>query len=492
MKKESTIYGVAVQQNSQWTYPTVPPFDSPEVYSEMSEECFPCGTEENQIYGAVRRCLQDCGLDVDRVGTAYWSPFSSMLSRGDTVVIKPNLVLDTADLKLQNTVVTHGSVIRPIVDYCWKAIGPTGKIIIGDAPQAEADFEKIVTQNGLKDTVQCLQNRGINVVLHDFRGIRVVIENGIWIGEQETNQYQSTGSCEVNLGKSSLLYRDDSIEPKYHGGGYDSTVTQQHHHGTIHEYKIAKEILTANAVISVPKLKTHKKAGLTCCLKNLVGINVDKNYLPHFTVGPSNQGGDEMPPVYGNRLLNVMLMRKIRDLVLDKHWRSAGKMIALCLRICCGVRDKEINLAKNASTKVSGSPVFQGAWPGNDTIWKMILDLNRVFLYGRADGTLSDEVQRKVLYLVDGIQIGVKNGPMEPETVAGGLIVAGFNALEIDTTILRMVGVDPNKIPLYQQALLQQAWLVPDGYHHTALNGKAWDGEKTLPITLIPPDNWTF
>ena len=33
---------------------------------------------------------------------------------------------------------------------------------------------------------------------------------------------------------------------------------------------------------SLPKLKTHKKAGITCALKNLIGINGNKEYLPHI------------------------------------------------------------------------------------------------------------------------------------------------------------------------------------------------------------------
>src|SRR5690606_2650770 len=48
-------------------------------------------------------------------------------------------------------------------------------------------------------------------------------------------------------------------------------------------------------VINLPKLKTHKKTGVTLSLKNLVGINGDKNWLPHHSLGSVGEGGDEFP-----------------------------------------------------------------------------------------------------------------------------------------------------------------------------------------------------
>ena len=149
----------------------------------------------------------------------------------------------------------------------------------------------------------------------------------------------------------------------------------KHHHGEVHEYKVSKDVLLADAVISIPKLKTHKKAGITCCLKNLVGINVDKNYLPHFIIGPSNKGGDEMPEVKGFRLISVFVIRFIRDIVLDKHWRFTGKIVSFFLHLIYKNKTNETNLARVASENISKTNVFQGAWQGNNTIWKMILEL---------------------------------------------------------------------------------------------------------------------
>ncbi len=44
--------------------------------------------------------------------------------------------------------------------------------------------------------------------------------------------------------------------------------------GTFHELEIARDILDAEVVINLPKLKTHQMMGLTCAVKNLFGAVV--------------------------------------------------------------------------------------------------------------------------------------------------------------------------------------------------------------------------
>src|SRR5207245_4895705 len=82
---------------------------------------------------------------------------------------------------------------------------------------------------------------------------------------------------------------------RYYGADYDSAVVNRHHAHGRHEYLVAGSVAKADVVFSLPKLKTHKKAGITVSLKNLVGINADKNWLPHHTEGHPKNGGDEHP-----------------------------------------------------------------------------------------------------------------------------------------------------------------------------------------------------
>jgi hypothetical protein len=49
----------------------------------------------------------------------------------------------------------------------------------------------------------------------------------------------------------------------------------------------------ADVFINLHKMNVHKKTGVTLNLKNLVGINVDKNWLPHHSEGYPRNGGDQ-------------------------------------------------------------------------------------------------------------------------------------------------------------------------------------------------------
>ena len=40
-------------------------------------------------------------------------------------------------------------------------------------------------------------------------------------------------------------------------------------------------------------------------------------------------------------------------------------------------------------------------WYGNDTCWRMVMDLNLIIKYGRADGILADVPQREIWSLCD-------------------------------------------------------------------------------------------
>ena len=50
--------------------------------------------------------------------------------------------------------------------------------------------------------------------------------------------------------------------------------------------------------------------------------------------------------------------------------------------------------------------IRSGNWHGNDTTWRMVLDLNRALRYGDGVGVLHDEPQRRYFSVVDGIIAG--------------------------------------------------------------------------------------
>jgi hypothetical protein len=204
--------------------------------------------------------------------------------------------------------------------------------------------------------------------------------------------------------------------------------------------------MACDLFVNVPKLKTHKKTGITCCLKNLVGINGDKNWLPHHTEGTPRTGGDEFP----DATLAAALEGQVKRL---------GRRVALSLP---GVGTWLYRKARKLGKGVLGDServARNGNWHGNDTCWRMALDLNRALLYGRPDGTWGGPGQpRRYLAVVDGVIGGEGNGPLCPDAVPAGVLVGGTNPAAVDAVGCRLMGYDPRQLPIVRQAFATHRW----------------------------------
>jgi uncharacterized protein (DUF362 family) len=88
------------------------------------------------------------------------------------------------------------------------------------------------------------------------------------------------------VGKRSYLEEvsDDERSP-FRVTNYDPGRLAESHRKGVHKYCITKELFDADVVITVPKIKTHQKAGLTNALKILVGVNGDKDLFTTSTQG---------------------------------------------------------------------------------------------------------------------------------------------------------------------------------------------------------------
>jgi hypothetical protein len=109
-------------------------------------------------------------------------------------------------------------------------------------------------------------------------------------------------------------------------------------------------------------------------------------------------------------------------------------------------------------------PTRDGGWYGNDTAWRMTLDLDRIALYGRRDGTMADTPQRRIFTVVDGIIAGENEGPLEATPVPAGMILAGDNPLVVDTVTSTIMGFDYRKINMLAEAFRLQRWPVFTGW----------------------------
>ena len=194
------------------------------------------------------------------------------------------------------------------------------------------------------------------------------------------------GTIEVNLGKESMLY---GLDPQRFRGVFDERdETIASHSGETQLYTYARSLYDADVYISVPKLKTHQKVGTTLNLKGLVGSISNKNQLVHWQIGYPEIKGDEYP---------------------NKEAYDAGQ-----------------------KAKVT----HRGSWPGNDTIWRMVVDLYKGL----------KKKERKYFSVIDGICGGQGQGPFCPYSIKSNTLIAGEDLLAVDCVATRYMGINPEKI----------------------------------------------
>lgn len=369
-------------------------------------------SSDKEIYNEIRALFYDMGLDKNNYGKKNWNPFGEFINYNNNVVIKPNLVKHINESVNGNTdsLITNFSIIRPIIDYALIALNGTGKLIIGDAPVQECIFEKVIKINDLKSNIIKYNKLGYKIELIDFR----------------KNDNKDLECRIVSIGENSSFSDIDNFYKKYAITNYNLKYMHQHHHNGIHEYLIPQCVLDADVIINLPKPKTHRKAGITSCMKNFVGINGKKEYLPHHRSGSIKENGDEYPEKSIIRLLHS----KIQNYTYTKNF------IILFLNRGFGY----------ILRKIKKERYFEGSWYGNDTIWRTILDINKIIIYSDKKGVLHDKQQRIIFNLADMIISGECEGPLLPTNKKVGLLVASFNQLNMDKVICSFMGFDFKKI----------------------------------------------
>ena len=345
------------------------------------------------IKDTLRRCFQEMGMPNE-------NPLQGIIRPGDKVFIKPNWVASRwrescAHKDNLYCVITHPAVIEAVADFVDEALDGTGEIIIGDNPSIDADFNELMEFTDIKR----LENKySVKTTIVDLRPL--VCDDLKNYGKKDLMVQQKgdpLGKVEVNLGKDSLLY---GIDPTRFRGVFDERdETIASHTGENQLYTYAKSLYEADVYISIPKMKTHQKVGATLNLKGLVGSISNKNQLVHWQVGYPEIKGDEYP---------------------SKEAWEAGQI-----------------------AKVK----HRGAWPGNDTIWRMVVDLYK--------GMLKKE--RRYFTVVDGIIAGEGQGPFCPTSKFANTIIVGDNLLDVDTVTVRYMGFDPLKIKYLSYFLEKEA-----------------------------------
>ncbi len=124
------------------SYDAPAPFSPGTAWPEYRRVAATSSRHANRVYQTVRESLRLLGLDAERFGSPQWNPLGRWIHPGDTVVLKPNFVRDFRETSPDHAdcIITHGSVIRAVLDYAYIALHGVGRLIIADAPQNDADF----------------------------------------------------------------------------------------------------------------------------------------------------------------------------------------------------------------------------------------------------------------------------------------------------------------------------------------------------------------
>lgn len=415
-------------------YPSAP-FNPPVNYPEIPYN--PVPSHPNHIFDSLRRLFTLLKYDSDRYGTEEWNPLRWLIKPNDTVFIKPNMIAHrhrtTDDW---DCVITHGSVVRAVLEYVCIALNGKGKIIIGDGPQTDSDFDRIVSLMGLRD-IQAVHrmHKELSIEIVDLRDECWVVQDGV-----VTNSFRlpgdPRGKVASNLGNQSMFAQCDGMNRRYYGAFYDVDETNLHHRRGIHEYQLSGSPLVADVCISLPKLKTHKKCGLTVNLKGTVGLNANKNWLPHYTVGDPTTGGDQFPTHSAKSRLENLLVANAKRLLAKRN----------------PLMQQLARATKRSAYKLFGKTeeiIRSGNWYGNDTAWRMALDLNRILMYSDARGNLPKGGMRKRYFsIVDGIVAMEGDGPVNGKRKEAGVLIAGANPVAVDVACATLMGFDWRRIPI--------------------------------------------
>lgn len=377
-------------------------------------------------------------------GDADSSAFAAVIPQGARVLVKPNWVLHQNQGPYGiEPLITHATLVRSVVEEALNS--GARQVTVGDAPLQECNFDRLTEASGLVEWSDALRRREPRFRGPlDYRRTKSVTVDGVRV--EREGLVPLDRFIVFDLGKESLL------EPIARDGRFRVTLyppaemARTHAPGR-HQYLVARDVIEADVVINLPKLKTHKKAGVTCALKNLIGINGNKEFLPHHRLGGSGSGGDCYPgadPI--KRALEFVFDKSnsTRSLAARRAWRVGKRALQRVLR------------EQGDETGV------EGAWSGNDTIWRTCLDLNRILLYGRADGTLADVPQRRVIHVVDAVIAGQGDGPLNAEPLPMGLVLAGESAAAVDLVGALLLGYDPSRIPIVAHAFDRFHWPLVD------------------------------
>lgn len=140
-----------------------------------------------------------------------------------------------------------------------------------------------------------------------------------------------------------------------------------------------------------------------------------------------------------------------------------------------------------------------GIWYGNDTVWRAVLDLNRILLYADKNGVMQTTQQREYLTILDAVYAGENHGPLKPDKKVCNTILVGSNPVAVDTVACAIMGYDYKKVPTVREGYRVKKYplinteaenivLISDSkeFHEKKLADISWD----TSFQFVPQFGW--
>lgn len=366
---------------------------------------------------------------------------SKWITPGKRVFVLPNLVMhrridrgETIPRFLAKC--TNGSVVKSLLEHTIEAAGDSRLVTVGSAPLQACDYAAVAREAGFTST-RSEDSTPLPAPIQpmDLRSVATVWSK---YGALLESDSRAVPTVEVDLGALSFLdelyLRKTSVD--FRVGDYAPGVTLSFHSKGRHVYTIHRDVLESDVIISVPKLKTHEKVGITCALKGTIGTVTRKECLAHYRHDNRHGRGDEHP--LGNPL------RSLASEISDRSYAAPQTRFGNATRI---VGKSAFRLARIGPHGIMG-----GAWAGNDTAWRMALDVADL-RFACPDGSIADTPQRSHIVLVDGIVAGEGEGPLRPSPVLAGTVIFSDDPVAADVACARLMGYEPDRIPLLSHAM---------------------------------------
>ena len=393
----------------------------------------------NLVYSSVRQTLMQAGLDAEHYNTPEWNPLGRWISPGQTVFVLCNFVYHRRpgeSMEQFYSKCTHGSVIRAVIDYIFIAVGSSGRVRFGNAPVQSCIWSRVMSETGADKVEKFYKSANIPVESADLR--LFIDECAGSLQKALVERRGETMGITIDLGKRSMLASLDNPDTKYRVSDYDPSRTDAFHQNNIHQYVLHRYILESDVIVSIPKLKTHEKVGITSAIKGCVGAIGHKDCLAHHRKGAPKLGGDEYR---SDPLFLLASFTMFHDYVQRTNPEKAiGQRMRFLLS---GIRFLIRRLA----------PTINGAWRGNDTCWRMAVDIARLIGHVKCDGTIQTELIRPHIAFLDAIIGGEGNGPLDSSPVKSGAVVFAENPVAMDNAAVRLLGYNTDDFSIVREAV---------------------------------------